>query len=263
MVNIAILDSEKVSPKFDQAHGSFSQIFRRLLQVGGLDISSNENTVTTYQVLDSPENFPSLDIDSSTRPDVVLITGSTRNSYDDEPWILEMVEFIQKCLGVHPTVDLQLEKPIKVIGVCFGHQVLGRALGAKVGPNPKDWELGIHPVHLTKTGIEVFGEFKDSGSFNLMEFHRDIVFELPKGLENIEVIGKTDICDFQGFYKKDHLWTIQGHPEFDQAIEMELLTYLNRKNMISNELYEDAIKRVDLRNDGAVLAKSMVRFITE
>lgn len=46
---------------------------------------------------------------------------------------------------------------VRVIGVCFGHQILGRALGAKVGRSDVGWEAAVHPLTLTEKGKEVFG----------------------------------------------------------------------------------------------------------
>lgn len=41
---------------------------------------------------------------------------------------------------------------VRVIGVCFGHQVIGRALGVEVKRNEKGWEAGILPVPLLPRG---------------------------------------------------------------------------------------------------------------
>ena len=43
------------------------------------------------------------------------------NSFDSDPWILRLIDFTRKALE-HPHV--------RVIGVCFGHQIVGRTLGS-------------------------------------------------------------------------------------------------------------------------------------
>ena len=45
---------------------------------------------------------------------------------------------------------------MKVIGVCFGHQIVGRALGAKVDRSDKGWEASVTAIDLTKKGQEIF-----------------------------------------------------------------------------------------------------------
>jgi GMP synthase-like glutamine amidotransferase len=47
------------------------------------------------------------------------------------------------------------------LGICFGHQVLSRALGGKCEPNihygARQWETGVYELELTPIGKELFG----------------------------------------------------------------------------------------------------------
>jgi GMP synthase-like glutamine amidotransferase len=45
-----------------------------------------------------------------------------------------------------------------VVGVCFGHQIVGRAMGARLGRNARGWEASVTAVDLTKRGQEIFGQ---------------------------------------------------------------------------------------------------------
>ena len=47
---------------------------------------------------------------------------------------------------------------VKVIGVCFGHQIVGRAMGVKVGRNPDGWEIAVCDIQLSPKGKEIFGQ---------------------------------------------------------------------------------------------------------
>ena len=60
---------------------------------------------------------------------------------------MKLVEFIEKVLK---------QNRVRIIGVCFGHQVIGRALGAKVGRSDNGWEISVLPVELTAKGKEIF-----------------------------------------------------------------------------------------------------------
>ena len=73
--------------------------------------------------------------------------GTEHNSFDNDPWILKLVDFTKKLLE---------QDRIRVIGVCFGHQILGRAAGAKVGRSDDGWEISVMPVQLTAKGKEIF-----------------------------------------------------------------------------------------------------------
>ena len=55
----------------------------------------------------------------------MAITGSICASYDKDDWILNLRSFL-KSLSTH--------KEIKMLGTCFGHQILALSLGGSVGP---------------------------------------------------------------------------------------------------------------------------------
>jgi GMP synthase-like glutamine amidotransferase len=61
---------------------------------------------------------------------------------------LKLVEFVKK---VYTTT----EKPI--VGICFGHQIIGRALGAKVAVSPGGWEVCVDRISLNETGQKLLG----------------------------------------------------------------------------------------------------------
>ena len=50
------------------------------------------------------------------------------------------------------------QSQVRVIGVCYGHQIVGRALGAKVARSEGGaWEVSVCQVNLTEKGKELFG----------------------------------------------------------------------------------------------------------
>lgn len=69
------------------------------------------------------------------------------SAFDSPPWILALVDFVRKALA-HPSV--------RVIGVCFGHQIVGRAMGAKVARSEAGWEISVCGVELSDAGKELF-----------------------------------------------------------------------------------------------------------
>jgi hypothetical protein len=70
------------------------------------------------------------------------------DSFADTPWINTLVEYTAKILT---------ETSVRAIGVCFGHQIIGRALKAGVGRNPDGWEAAVNDVQLSEKGKEIFG----------------------------------------------------------------------------------------------------------
>lgn len=69
------------------------------------------------------------------------------NAYDNDYWILKLVEYTKRILA---------QDRIRVIGVCFGHQIVGRALGAEVARGTLGWEISVHPIELSRKGKELF-----------------------------------------------------------------------------------------------------------
>lgn len=68
-------------------------------------------------------------------------------AFDDKPWILKLVKFVQ---------DVLAQDRVRVIGVCFGHQIVGRAMGVKVDRSTAGWEAAVTPMELTERGRELF-----------------------------------------------------------------------------------------------------------
>jgi GMP synthase-like glutamine amidotransferase len=73
------------------------------------------------------------------------------NSFEDVPWINTLVDFTARILK---------QNRIRIIGVCFGHQIVGRAMGVKVGRNDDGWEAAVHDVDLSEKGKQLFGKDK-------------------------------------------------------------------------------------------------------
>ena len=66
------------------------------------------------------------------RIDAYLITGSPAGVYDPLPWIEPLQEFIRAA------------EDSKMVGICFGHQVMAEALGGHVEKSDKGWGAGLH-----------------------------------------------------------------------------------------------------------------------
>ena len=76
--------------------------------------------------------------------------SSAASAYSPLPWIQTLVQYIRDLATSHPRV--------KIVGICFGHQIVALALGGQVVPNNGLWEIGVSQVRLTKAGVDVFGE---------------------------------------------------------------------------------------------------------
>lgn len=247
-IRLAILETDtpipSVQAKYDnKGYGAvFTDLFRKAC--GGsdealraaLDLSAHD-VVNQYETAyPDPETI-----------DAVLITGSKHNSFEDHEWILRLVNYTRRLLE---------GGRVRVIGVCFGHQILARAMGAKVGRSVRGWELSVVPMSLTEQGKKLFG--KDT--LRIMQMHRDIVHEHPQGTLPL---ATTDVCAVQGFYVPGRVIAVQGHPEFTEYIVSEVLRMRHDQKIFGDALFEDAIGRAADEHDGVLIAQAFIKFLRE
>ncbi|MEP0815281.1 MAG: type 1 glutamine amidotransferase [bacterium] len=129
-----------------------------------------------------------------------MIVGGTPMSVCD-------IEEHAHLLSERTYVAEALEGEVKVLGVCFGAQLLAHILGAEVRPNPVK-EIGMYEVQLTEEGKAdpIFGGFPES--FPVFQWHGD-TFDLPGGA-SLLATGKN--CRNQAF-RKDNAIGVQFHLE--------------------------------------------------
>ncbi|OCK78856.1 GMP synthase [Lepidopterella palustris CBS 459.81] len=247
-LRIAILECDTPLDQTRAKYGGYGGVFEALLGAGAdalgqPDLVSSKKglEITKWDVVNK-QKYPSLD-----QIDAVLITGSRFNSFDDIPWILKLVDFTKKLLA---------QERVRVIGVCFGHQIIGRALGAKVDRSDAGWEISVTPMALTQKGKELFKQ----DNLSLHQMHRDIVYEYPEGVEEL---GASPRCSVQGMYVEGRIITVQGHPEFNQQIVTEILQARHSQGIFNDELFEDAMARVGKDHDGVAVSSAFLRFLLE
>jgi len=74
--------------------------------------------------------------------DGIIISGSPRDAWNDDPVNHKLCEVVRLCQ----------ERRTPLLGVCYGHQILARALGGVVDRHPAGWEVGDTTVVLTAAG---------------------------------------------------------------------------------------------------------------
>jgi GMP synthase-like glutamine amidotransferase len=53
--------------------------------------------------------------------------------------------------------DLYKTTSKPIVGICFGHQIIARALDAPVERNSVGWEIAVDQINLTPEGQKLFG----------------------------------------------------------------------------------------------------------
>ncbi|WP_414451245.1 glutamine amidotransferase [Burkholderia sp. 22PA0099] len=102
-----------------------------------------------------------------------------------------------------------------MLGICYGHQLLGQALGGEVGDR-RDGRFEIGTVSITKTADAaadpLFGALP--ARFDAQVVHYQSVHRLPAGARLLAA-SEADPC--QAFRYGARTWGVQFHPEFPQA----------------------------------------------
>jgi GMP synthase-like glutamine amidotransferase len=230
-MNIGILQCGHVREQFVAEHGKYPAMFSALLK--------QADPTLTFTLYDTENNeFPS-NIDAC---DAYLITGSRHCVNDDFSWINDLEHFVRQ---LH-----QAQK--KVIGICFGHQLIAKALGGKVIKSPNGWGIGMskNKIMQKKPWMNPAPE-----QFTLPMSHQDQVVELPP---EAEVIASNDFCPFYMMQIGNNL-TVQGHPEFSKAYAQALIEF--RKDILDTQRYEKGIASLQWDKDDAVFAKWIVNFL--
>lgn len=70
------------------------------------------------------------------------------DAFADDEWIVRLVDYVRKA---YETTDVAL------VGICFGHQIIARALGGEVRRSGGKWEVSVDKVRLSPLGKELFG----------------------------------------------------------------------------------------------------------
>ncbi|MCB9746110.1 MAG: hypothetical protein H6741_14610 [Alphaproteobacteria bacterium] len=132
----------------------------------------------------------------------VLLSGSPLSVRDELAWMAP--------LGRWALARAQAGQP--VLGVCFGHQLLGEALGGRVELNPGGPERGTVSVQLTEQGLQdpLFMGFTENTLVN--QLHGDALVIDPPGAQRL---AGNPTCRWQAFAWGPMLRAVQFHPEVD------------------------------------------------
>ena len=118
ILRIGILQTDSVLEKFQPKFGDYPLMFERVLQSSARlpDAAEIRVECINYSVQQS--------MPATLECDAYLITGSRDSVYDDMPWIVELVNFVERAMAAGK----------KIIGICFGHQLMAHFFGGRVAP---------------------------------------------------------------------------------------------------------------------------------
>jgi GMP synthase-like glutamine amidotransferase len=225
-MKLAILETGRPPGDLEARFGTYPAMFAELLgsrfEVEAFDVRTGE--------LPEANAYPAY-----------LITGSPAGVYDPLPWIEPLADFIRGA------------REARMVGVCFGHQIMAEALGGHVEKSDKGWGAGLHRYSIVRREpwMDDADEIAEPAS------HQDQVVVQPP---NTEIVAASDFTPFAGL-----AWTnrpaisFQFHPEFSPQFAKALIE--QRYDVVPDP--DAAIASLDGPNDNARVGGWIRRFLEE
>jgi GMP synthase-like glutamine amidotransferase len=168
-----------------------------------------------------------------------LITGSPAGVYDPLPWIEPLQQFIRDA------------GDSRMVGICFGHQVMAEALGGHVEKSDKGWGAGLHRYEIVRREPWMDGAREITAPAS----HQDQVVVQPP---NTEVVAESAFTPYAALAWTDRsAISFQSHPEFSPAFAKALIE--KRYDVVPNP--EAAIASLDAPNDNARVGQWIRNFL--
>lgn len=172
-----------------------------------------------------------------------LVTGSAAGVYDPLPWIERLIGFLRA-----------LPHSKKLIGICFGHQIMAEAYGGRAEKSERGWGLGLHRYDIHRPAAFM----GDPAPICVPVSHQDQVTRVPPAAR---VLGGNAHCPHGVIAYDDRAaLSFQCHPEFrpDYA---RALTHGHRAGAADPNLVAQALASLDAPHDSARVGRWIRRFL--
>lgn len=231
-MRIGLLQCDDVTPELREAHGNYPDMLETLFR--GVE-PSLEFRVWRCHDGEIPEAIDSVDI--------WMTTGSKHGVNDGLPWIETLCGFVRELWAAG--------KPL--IGICFGHQLMAKALGGEVVKSERGWGVGM-----SFNRVQAQSEWMEpwQPSLDLLVSHQDQVETLPA---ESEVLAGSDFCPYYLMQIGEHFLGIQGHPEFTKEYSRDLMAL--RREQVGAERVRVGEASLGAADDATLMARWIVNFM--
>ena len=140
--------------------------------------------------------------------DLFVITGARASVCDADPWMMVLEDFVRDVWWTQA----------KMLGICFGHQIVAKAMGGRVARHHSGWNAGVvayqwqGPPAWLRNGSE---------GIRLLAIHQDQVIEVSKAGR---VVAGNERCLNGIVLYGDRFLTIQAHPEHTPGFTKALIS---------------------------------------
>lgn len=225
-MRIGILETGAPPAGLVATHGRYDAMLRALIGPG--------HDYTTYDVAagdlpDRPEDY-----------DAYIVTGSPAGVYEDFPWIAALKDFLRAAKGM-----------AKLVGICFGHQIMAEAFGGRVEKSDKGWGVGLHRYDV----VSPEDWMDDAATVAVPASHQDQIVAKPP---HAHVVAASAFSPFGALaYDDQPAISFQFHPEFDPAFAAALIE--GRRDGVPGA--DAAIESLNAPNDNARVGRWIRTFL--
>lgn len=235
-MKIGLLQCDSVIDSLQGKHGNYPAMFSELFAQIDTRIE-----LTVFNVIEG--EYPE-DIDAF---DGYVTTGSRFGAEDDLPWITDLVSFVKTLY--------QAKK--KLVGICFGHQIIAKALGGQVVKSDKGWGVGVSVNEVLDGNQQQEAWMQPAkAEMKLIVSHQDQVVQLPK---DSQVLAASEFCPAYMYSVGECFLCVQGHPEFSKSYSNDLME--SRRDRIPHDVIEVGQASLEQELDDIVMTQWMVNFL--
>ncbi|HEY0150281.1 MAG TPA: type 1 glutamine amidotransferase [Allosphingosinicella sp.] len=227
-MNIGILETGKPPEALRGRFADYPAMFADLLGPGF--------TVTAYDVEagalpTAPEAHPAY-----------LVTGSPAGVYENLPWMAPLKGFLRAAKG-----------KAKLVGICFGHQIMAEAFGGKVEKSARGWGVGLQTLEVCGAAPFLGGE----QTVSIPASHQDQIVVQPPASR---VVAANPFSPFGVLlYEDQPALSMQFHPEFTPTFAKALIEA--RRDRLPEA--DAALASLDQPNNRDAVAGWIRRFLLE